>query len=143
MNKKPILCVDFDGVIHSYTSPWTNEYTISDPPVKGALKWLWKATEWFHIVVYSSRSKTEAGRTAMFRWMYQNSSKELGEDHPMSNSNDYPFEFSSEKPPAFLTIDDRAICFEGDWSELDPADLLHFKPWNKRAPASSLPKYES
>jgi NTP pyrophosphatase (non-canonical NTP hydrolase) len=36
MRDKPILCVDFDGVIHAYTSPWTNEHTISDGPV------LWK-----------------------------------------------------------------------------------------------------
>ena len=40
--------------------------------------------------------------------------------------------FPEQKPPAFLTIDDRAICFEGDWSELDPAELLGFKPRNKR-----------
>jgi len=43
---KPILCVDFDGVIHSYTSKWVDEATIPDPPVPGALRWLWKATEW-------------------------------------------------------------------------------------------------
>ena len=40
--------------------------------------------------------------------------------------------FPEQKPPAFLTIDDRAICFEGDWSEIEPVDLLNFRPWNKR-----------
>lgn len=134
MPSKPILCVDFDGVIHSYTSPWINEHTIPDPPVLGALQWLWKATEWFSICIYSSRSKTEAGRVAMQAWIRRYSEIEFGPDHPMGINNDaiYPINFSQLKPAAFLTIDDRALCFEGDWSEIDPADLLNFKPWNKR-----------
>lgn len=48
---KPILCVDFDGVIHSYTSGWQGETIIADPPVKGALKWLWKATEFWDVQI--------------------------------------------------------------------------------------------
>jgi hypothetical protein len=44
----------------------------------------------------------------------------------------YPIKFAAEKPAAFLTIDDRAFCFEGDWNEIEPVVLLDFKPWNKR-----------
>jgi hypothetical protein len=137
--KKPILCVDFDGVVHSYSSGWKGESVVPDPPVKGALKWLWKATEWFDVQIYSSRSKSVEGREAMFRWMVKHAKIELGDGHPMAMMDDdgdqgpiYPITFAYEKPAAFLTIDDRAICFDGDWSELDAADLLHFKPWNKR-----------
>ena len=133
MGNNPILCVDFDGVIHSYTSPWTNAETISDGPVPGALRWLWKATEWFTVVIYSSRSKSTTGINAMMSWMLKHSEKEFGPGHPMSECDDgYPISFASEKPAAFLTIDDRAICFDGDWSDLDPAELLNFKPWNKQ-----------
>jgi hypothetical protein len=146
MRKKPILCVDFDGVIHSYTSPWTDAETISDPPVPGALKWLWKATEWFDVVIYSSRSKSDEGRVAMMSWMCVHSVDEFGADHPMCGHQDpytkYPISFASEKPAAFLTIDDRAYCFEGDWSDIDPADLLNFKPWNKRPPVQPLEPYK-
>jgi hypothetical protein len=132
---KPILCVDWDGVIHSYTSPWTDETTIPDPPVKGAVRWLWAATEWFDVQIYSSRSKTSRGRVAMHDKLIEWSRVEFGPSHPMCADTDesYPIGFVAEKPAAFLTIDDRAICFEGDWDELDPADLRSFKPWNKRS----------
>jgi hypothetical protein len=130
---KPILCVDFDGVIHSYTSGWKGETIIPDPPVKGALRWLWEATEWWNVQIYSSRSKSLEARQAMKNWMLKYSLTEFGEDHPMSGGTElYPIDFAHEKPSAFLTIDDRAICFEGDWHDLNAADLLGFKPWNKR-----------
>lgn len=130
---KPILCVDFDGVIHSYTSPWRGADVIPDPPVPGALRWLWKATEWFNVHIYSSRSKEAAGRNAMVAWFAVQALNEF-EDDQLAKDFCAAMTFSHEKPAAFLTIDDRAYCFEGDWSEIDPADLLHFKPWNKRAP---------
>lgn len=136
---KPILCVDFDGVVHSYTSGWKGATVIPDPPVKGALRWLWTATEWWDVQIYSSRSKDPMAREAMLAWILEHSLAEFGEDHPMSKLQDgpdglYPITFAYEKPAAFLTIDDRAICFEGDWNELDSCDLLGFKPWNKREP---------
>src|SRR6266705_2946937 len=97
---KPILCIDFDGVIHSYTTPWTNPETISDGPVPGALRWLWKATEWFRVVIYSSRSKTNGGIDAMHNWLRSESLKEFGEDHPMSmmsrDRSSYPLTFQRE-----------------------------------------------
>jgi hypothetical protein len=37
--------------------------------------------------------------------------------------------FPLEKPPAFLTIDDRALLFTGTWP--DVGKLKAFKPWNK------------
>jgi hypothetical protein len=139
MRRKPILCVDFDGVIHSYTNGWKGACVIPDPPVPGALRWLWKATEWFDVHIYSSRTKDEHGREAMLAWMVDKSREEFGEGHPMSEirgdlspEHQYPITFSHEKPAAFLTIDDRAVCFHGDWNELEPSELLSFKPWNKK-----------
>jgi hypothetical protein len=128
--RKPILCVDFDGVIHSYSSGWKGEDNIPDPPVPGALKWLLRACEVFHVCIYSSRSKSPAGRAAMARWLEIHAPHQLDfEDSARLMS---AIEFSCEKPAAFLTIDDRAICFDGDWSALDPFKLAEFKPWNKR-----------
>ena len=36
------------------------------------------------------------------------------------------------KPPALVSIDDRAIQFTGEWPRVD--DLLAFRPWNRRKP---------
>ena len=139
MTWKPILCVDFDGVVHSYISGWQGAAVIPDPPVKGALLWLWKATEWWDVQIYSSRSSQERGIEAMQAWMLQHSRYELGPDHPMSQIHgerdagyQYPITFAKDKPAAFLTIDDRCLTFDGDWEELDPAELRNFKPWFKR-----------
>src|SRR5258708_255578 len=111
MRKKPILCVDFDGVVHSYVTPWTDEVTISDPPVPGALRWLWKATEWFDVQIYSSRSKTGDGRAAMRFWMAAHSADEFGHDHPMAASapHEYPIGFAAQKPAGYSCGADAAI----------------------------------
>jgi hypothetical protein len=133
MNNKPTLCVDFDGVIHSYTSGWKGAAEIPDPPVPGALEWLWRATETFDVKVYSSRSRDPEAIIAMRSWMRVQSAHIWEHEHPMCFGcapDDYPIDFVHEKPAAFLTIDDRAICFDGDWSKLNPAELRKFKPWN-------------
>jgi hypothetical protein len=131
---KPILCVDFDGVVHAYTTPWSGPHTISDGPVPGAIEWLWKARDFFRVAIYSSRSKDASGIHAMRLWMREHSKPIFGPDHPMviADNHVYPIDFVHEKPAAFLTIDDRAIQFDGIWDALDPAALLHFKPWNKK-----------
>lgn len=37
---KPTICVDFDGCLHAYTSGWQGAEVVSDPPVPGAIDWL-------------------------------------------------------------------------------------------------------
>lgn len=39
--------------------------------------------------------------------------------------------YPTEKPAAMVSIDDRALCFTGNWNDFDPQRLLEFKPWNK------------
>ncbi|HET7288270.1 MAG TPA: hypothetical protein VFI71_12400, partial [Pyrinomonadaceae bacterium] len=120
--------MDFDGVIHRYDTPWTDATTISDPPVDGAISFLLTALEHFDVVIYSSRSKEPGGVHAMETWLHQHAGACWHEtpDGPGLESVRY----ARGKPPAFLTIDDRAFCFEGTWPDVH--ELLKFKPWNKR-----------
>ena len=116
-----ILLLDFDGVIHSYTSGWQGVDVIPDPPVPGAFAFIDAAREaGFDVQVYSSRSKEDKGIDAMVRWFDAHGRGDLCVD---------TLTFPTQKPPAFLTIDDRCIQFNGDWPN---AESLHlFKPWNK------------
>ena len=52
---KPILCLDFDGVIHSYESGWKGAAAIPDDPVPGAAEFIRTAHEHFAVQVYSAR----------------------------------------------------------------------------------------
>ncbi len=123
-----ILCLDFDGVIHSYESGWEDVHIISDPPVPGAFDAI-KAYQsaGFEVQIYSSRSGTYLGRAAMMSWMQKWAFEDgEAEDLEWLSLIKYP----QAKPPAFVTLDDRALNFTGTWPAAD--DLLNFKPWNKK-----------
>jgi len=129
---KPILCLDFDGVIHKYITPWINAETISDDITEGFFEWADEASQYFTLVIYSSRSKSERAIESMQFWLYEQRKKWRESGGTSVATWPVSFEFKNEKPAAFLTIDDRAITFDGDWLKLNPARLVQFKPWNKR-----------
>lgn len=127
---KPTICIDFDGVIHSYEKGWQNG-VIYGEVVPGFFEWVERVRDRFKLVIYSSRSKSEDGVLAMGMWLHEKRNawiKAGGQRHP---TEPLEFDFAHEKPAAWLTIDDRAICFRGDWSapELEPEALRAFKPW--------------
>lgn len=62
---KPILCLDFDGVIHSYVSGWQGANAVADPPVKGAFTFIKNALNHFDVYIFSSRSNQPGGIAAM------------------------------------------------------------------------------
>jgi hypothetical protein len=135
MDKKPILCVDFDGVISDYSSGWKGADVIPDPPVLGAIAWLWKATKYWDVCIYSSRSSQEDGIDAMREWLRHYAFLEFG-SRDAADMLIAALAFPTQKPAAFLTIDDRAVCFHGNFDTIDPEELLNFKPWNRREAGS-------
>jgi hypothetical protein len=127
---KPILCLDFDGVLHSYTSGWQGAANITDPPVEGAMRFIWDATDHFRVAIYSSRSGQKGGIRAMKEWLESYFRQYWAADHTTCLDKLSDIEWPTEKPAAFVTIDDRAIQFDGRWPDIQ--SLLDFKPWNKR-----------
>lgn len=115
------ICCDFDGVIHWYREGW-KDGQIYDEPVPGAFEWLTRLVNNnnFRVYIYSSRSKTGDGIRAMANWFRK---------HGMVESILEQIEFPSQKPPAWLTIDDRAICFRGEFPST--AEIEEFRTWTQ------------
>lgn len=124
MSRRKILCVDFDGVLHSYTSGWKGPRCIPDKPVDGALSWLdhvlshWASP--FEVHIFSSRSSYWGARRAMKNWLI---------DWGMSPEKVARIKFPRSKPPAHLTIDDRAIQFTGLFPKI--TSMLAFEPYRE------------
>lgn len=133
---KPILCLDFDGVIHSYTSGWKRADVIPDPPVPGAADFIIMAQHEFDVCIFSSRSHQPGGVEAMklyigrMLWDYYDDGDGLDIIQKAAvdeaiQSIKYPL----NKPAAMITLDDRAVTFKGIWPSIE--SLKAFKPWNK------------
>lgn len=120
-----ILCLDFDGVLHSYISGWQGADVISDPPVKGAMEFLREAVEHFDVHIYSSRSNQRGGIKAMREWLYKWAPRHLPPPYDWLDRLYWP----TEKPPAFIGIDDRVLTFRGRFPSMHTLDT--FRPWNK------------
>ena len=128
---KPTICVDFDGVIHSYEKGWQNG-VIYGSVVSGFFEWVERVRNACRLVIYSSRSKDEAGAVAMSLWLHEQRNKWIAAGGQRDPIAPLEIEFAHEKPAAWLTIDDRAIRFTGDWAapELTVDAILSFKPWS-------------
>ena len=132
---KPTICIDFDGVVHSYEKGW-QDGAIYGEVVLGFFEWVERVRYQFKLVIYSSRSKTDEGVTAMALWLHEQRNKWIKEGGSRHSVEPLSIEFTREKPAAFLTIDDRAIQFRGDWNDpaLTAEAMRAFKPWNARRP---------
>lgn len=114
--KKETVVFDFDGVIHSYKSPWQGADVIPDAPVFGIREAIADIRKLYNVVVVSSRCIVPEGMKAVKDYLAKN---RIEVDAVMA-----------EKPPAVVYVDDRAICFDGESSKL-LGKIMNFVPWNK------------
>lgn len=114
---KPILCLDFDGVIHSYLQPWVGAAIIPDGPVDGAMEFLSRAVEQFEVHIYSSRSNQPGGCDAMCGWLRMHlyaACDSAEEAEHIYRQIQWPLD----------------MTFTGTWPSLE--DLRNFKPWYRK-----------
>jgi len=128
--KGKVIAVDFDGVIHGYSNGWQDGLPY-DKPVEGAKESLFKLIEQgYHVMIYTTRCNHDLLDTDRDR-------AQDVEDY----LNRYGIPFSeiytgNGKPKFMVTIDDRAISFKGNWSEV--LEQVHnFKTWNRPEAKSS------
>ena len=98
------VCLDFDGVLHSYRSGWCGADVIPDPPIHGTRESVALLRQQYRVVVYSARCHTEDGRRAVQSWL---------EKHQIVVD-----EVCEHKPPALVYVDDRAVRFRGNWDDV-------------------------
>jgi hypothetical protein len=96
---KPTICLDFNGVLDTYIG-WKGEDYFY-PPRQGVAEFLNELSKLDYRVVILTTIETEKVR----KWLRENGLNGLVE------------EVSNIKPPAFVYVDDRAICFRGSFQQ--------------------------
>ena len=138
------IALDFDGVLHSYTSGWQGIGVVADDPVPGSIGWLVGICLYspYDVIITSCRCNEPAGIRAMEDWIYDEVRKYIEdtayvgmEDPDQEKADDHEqvcatVKYAVQKPPtAFIFIDDRGWNFSGTFPSL--TELDNFKPWNK------------
>jgi hypothetical protein len=116
----PVLALDFDGVIHRYGEGF-RDGSVYDEPTPGARAAIAEYLDHFTVVILSSRARSRHGRLAIGRYLDR-----FG--FPRNNADGTPIGITAVKPPAYVSIDDRAVTFTGSWPTATA--LLDFKTWN-------------
>ena len=97
MDEAPIVCVDFDGVLNQFDG-WRGPDFLH-PPRPEALAFLTELNRLgSRVVVFTVRWAPDVQR-----WLAEHGLAE------------HVVEVTDKKPPAHVYIDDRAICFQGDF----------------------------
>lgn len=105
------LLIDLDGVLNEYSGNYDEKHI--PPPKEGAKALLQKLSKEFDVKVFTSRNLFAANK-----WL---------KDYELHK---YILGVTNIKEPAYLTVDDRCIKFEGNYSHLIE-QISNFKVWYK------------
>lgn len=115
------VCIDFDGVIaHAHGDGW--EVGVFGEPINGVQKSLqfFRDIGW-KIIIHTVRGEVEFLKSYLQKYG-------IPFDHINFNPENEP-NMNPGKPLADIYIDDRAICFMGEWNNQFVEKVLNFKKW--------------
>ena len=111
MYRKRIL-IDLDGVLNNYGKDKYDEDFI--PEIKdGAYKFIKELSKTYELYLFTSRNILLSAK-----WLIKN------------NLDEYFKDVTNIKIPSYLYIDDRTICFKGNYSKT-LKEIYEFKPFWK------------
>lgn len=109
---KKLILIDLDGVLNKYSSDFRPDYI---PPLNSqAEDMLKKLHKRYNLKLFTTRNATLAAQ-----WLSEN------------NLDSYFVGITNIKELCWLFIDDRSICFDGDYETLYEK-VKYFKPWYKK-----------
>jgi hypothetical protein len=110
MDTPPVVCVDLDGVLNTFDEWRGAEYF--HPPRPGAREFLASLKQsGYRVVVLTVR-----WHEWVLAWLTEH------------NLAEFVDEVTDRKPPAHAYIDDRAVCFRGDFQNT-LAEVQSFRPF--------------
>ncbi len=105
------LLIDLDGVLNEYKGEYNPNFI---PPIKnGAREFLKELSRNYEIKLFTTRNKILASK-----WLI---------DEKLANTVK---DTTNTKDVAYLYIDDRCICFDGNFENLK-TQIQNFRPWYK------------
>ena len=108
---KRTILIDLDGVLNEYKGNFNKDFI---PEMKvGADEFLEKLSQEFEIKIFTTRNKLLTAK-----WLIRN------------NLDKYVEDITNTKDLAWLYVDDRTVCFEGDYLKTFD-NIKNFKPYWK------------
>lgn len=122
MSKKKTICIDFDGVLADYSEGFQGEDKFGEmvPNADNGTAILKK--KGYTIIIYTTRPVTDALKA----WLKENN---ITYDY-INENPDQPKAAEGSKLIADIYLDDRAVCFRGNW-EWMMREIAEFTPWCK------------
>ena len=110
-HEKINLAIDFDGVIHAFDG-WGDGTCYGDP-IEGSIEAVKKLSEKYNIIIFTAKARPDrplvngqTGHELVTEWL---------DKFNLTSYIDY---VTHEKPRAKFYIDDKAIKFENNWTDI-------------------------